>query len=212
MHLPRRLASRCLHQFATLHVLRAPGIWNVPEQSWRWVLGVNLTGVVHGLQAFVPRMLESGEEGHIVNTSSVMGVWSGHGAVYNVSKHAVTSLWEGLFNDLRSLGAPIGVTLLLPAMVASRINTAARNWPDALKVELRPEIERHLEDMEASYLRDGMSPERVGEIALGAIRERRFYAFTHPGSERRVLDRMNAIVEQRDPPLPRTRRPRDDEG
>jgi NAD(P)-dependent dehydrogenase (short-subunit alcohol dehydrogenase family) len=186
-----------------------PGIWNVPEQSWRWMLGVNLMGVVHGLQAFVPRMLDAGEEGHIVNTSSVMGVWSGPGAVYNVSKHAVTSLSEGLFNDLRSFGAPIGVTVLLPGMVASRINTAARNWQDPLKVELHPEIARHLEEMEASYLRDGMSAERVGEITLSAIRERRFYAFTHPGSEQRVLDRMNAIVEHRDPPLPRQRKPRD---
>jgi NAD(P)-dependent dehydrogenase (short-subunit alcohol dehydrogenase family) len=188
-----------------------PGIWNVPEQSWRWVLGVNLMGVVHGLQSFVPRMLDAGEEGHIVNTSSVMGVWSGHGAVYNVSKHAVTSLSEGLWSDLRSFGAPIGVTVLLPGLVASRINTAARNWQDPLKVELRPEIARHLEEMEASYLRDGMSPERVGEITLSAIRERCFYAFTHPGSEQRVLDRMNAIVEHRDPPLPRSPRPRNDD-
>jgi NAD(P)-dependent dehydrogenase (short-subunit alcohol dehydrogenase family) len=188
-----------------------PGIWNVPEQSWRWMLGVNLMGVVHGLQAFVPRMLEAGEEGHIVNTSSVMGVWSGHGAVYNVSKHAVTALSEGLFNDLRSLRAPIGVTVLLPGLVASRINTAARNWQDPLRVELHPEIERRLEEMEASYLRDGMSPERVGEITLDAIRERRFYVFTHKGSEQRVLDRMNAIVEHRDPPLPRPPRPRDDD-
>jgi NAD(P)-dependent dehydrogenase (short-subunit alcohol dehydrogenase family) len=185
-----------------------PGIWNVPEKSWRWVLGVNLMGVVHGLQSFVPRMLEAGEEGHIVNTSSVMGVWSGHGAIYNVSKHAVTSLSEGLFTDLRSFGAPIGVTVLLPGLVASRINTAARNWPETLRVELLPEIERHLLDMESFYLRDGMSPERVGEIALAAIRERRFYAFTHPGSEQRVLDRMNAIVEQRDPPMPPPPTPR----
>jgi NAD(P)-dependent dehydrogenase (short-subunit alcohol dehydrogenase family) len=188
------------------------GIWNAPSESWQWMLGVNLMGVVHGLQAFVQRMLDGGEDGHIINTSSVMGVWSGGGAIYNVSKHAVTALSEGLHHDLAARGARIGVSVLLPGLVASRINTAARNWPDALRtkeVDLHPEIQRRLEEMEAFYLRAGMPPEQVGEIALQAILKRQFYVFTHPGSEQRVNERMRAIVEHTDPPSPVAARARD---
>jgi NAD(P)-dependent dehydrogenase (short-subunit alcohol dehydrogenase family) len=208
------LADAVHARYGTVHVLcnnagvggatsNHHGIWKPPIESWRWMLGVNLMGVVHGLQAFVPRMLDSGEEGHIVNTSSVMGVWSGSGAIYNVSKHALTALTEGLYHAGGGRPPPLDVSLLLPGLVASRINTAARNWAGSTRpsdAQFHPELQRRLEEMEAFYLREGMPPERVGEIVLDAIRERRFYVFTHPGSEQRVRDRMQAIIEHTDPP------------
>jgi NAD(P)-dependent dehydrogenase (short-subunit alcohol dehydrogenase family) len=208
------LAAAAHARYGAVHVLcnnagvggatgNLPGIWNAPAESWNWMLGVNLMGVVHGLQAFVPEMLAHGEDGHIVNTSSVMGVWAGPGAIYNVSKHALTALTEGLYYDLRASRARIGVSLLLPGLVASKINTAARNWPRELRgetVDLHPQIQHRLEQMEAFYMREGMAPERVGEIALHAIRTQRFYVFTHPGSEQRVLDRARAIEQGLKPP------------
>jgi NAD(P)-dependent dehydrogenase (short-subunit alcohol dehydrogenase family) len=187
------------------------GIWNSSPDAWRWVLGVNLMGVVHGLQAFVERMLAHGEAGHIVNTSSVLGVWGGRAGIYGISKHAVTALTEGLFHELKGLDARLGVSLLLPGLTATRINTAARNRPEALKqagIEISPEMQRMMEEMEARYMERGMAPERVGEIVLNAIRARRFYVFTHPGSQELVEQRMRAILDGADPaPGPRYGRP-----
>lgn len=208
------LADAAYARFGAVHVLcnnagvggatsNRMGIWNSPPESWKWMLGVNLMGVVHGLQAFVPRMIEGAQEGHIVNTSSVAGVWAGPGAIYNVSKHAVTALSEGLFYDLQGAGVPIGVTLLLPGLVGTRINTAARNRPAELTTPqnaLPPELQQALQYMDERYQQNGMKPERVAEIVLDAIRARRFYAFTHEGSEKRVAARMQAIMAQGDPP------------
>ena len=203
------LAEAAYERFGRVHILcnnagvggatgGGPGIWNQPPESWNWMMGVNFMGVVHGLQAFVPRMLAHGETGHIVNTSSVLGVWGGGGGIYGVSKHAVTALTEGLFCDLAGQNAAIGASVLLPALTATRINTAARNNPDTLKA-IEPRVREFLEEMETRYMRDGMDPVEVGRIVLAAIREGRFYIFTHPGSEQYVESRMRAIVDGADP-------------
>jgi NAD(P)-dependent dehydrogenase (short-subunit alcohol dehydrogenase family) len=216
------LADAVRARFGNVHVLcnnagvggatgGGRGIWNARPEAWDWVLGVNLMGVVHGLQAFVEGMLAHGEEGHIVNTSSVLGVWGGRAGIYGISKHAVTSLTEGLFHELKGLDARIGVSLLLPGLTATRINTAARNRPESFSrsgIELSPEIQRMMQEMEAQYLERGMAPEQVGEIVLDAIRTRRFYVFTHANSQALVEERMRAILDGTDPsPGPRYGRP-----
>lgn len=215
------LADAARKRFGKVHVLcnnagvggatgGGPGIWNAPPESWGWMMGVNFMGVVHGLQAFVPGMLEHGEEGHIVNTSSVLGVWGGGGSIYSISKHAVTILTEGLFHDLRAREAKIGVSVLLPALTATRINTAARNRPAELKPrdqDFGLKVQKFLEDMEARYMRDGMDPRRVGETVLEAIRDARFYVFTHPGTEQYIEKRMRAMIDGLNPdPGPTGRR------
>lgn len=180
----------------------APGIWNAPPESWQWVMGVNFMGVVHGLQAFVPDMVSHGEPGHIVNTSSVVGVWFGDGSIYSVSKHAVTALTEGLFQDLKRQQSAIHTSLLLPALTATRINTGARNRPEELKPggqDLAPEVSNYMQVMEDQYMRDGMDPVQVGEIVLAAIRDQRFYVFTHPNTESPVERRMRGILENTEP-------------
>jgi NAD(P)-dependent dehydrogenase (short-subunit alcohol dehydrogenase family) len=208
------LAAAVRSHFGKVHVLcnnagvggatgGAPGIWNAPPESWQWVMGVNFMGVVHGLQAFVPDMLGHGEPGHIVNTSSVVGVWTGDGSIYGVSKHAVTALTEGLYRDLRRQDARLGVSLLLPALTATRINSGARNRPPALQPSNQhPDMEKFMLEMDARYQRDGMDPVRVGEIVIAAIRAGQFYVFTHEGTQRLVENRMRAMVDNGYPDLP----------
>lgn len=206
------LARAALDRFGKVHVLcnnagvggatgGGPGVWNAPPESWDWTLGVNFHGVLHGLQAFTEHMLSHGEPGHIVNTSSVLGVWTGAGTPYSVSKHAVTALTEGLFADLETFDARIGVSLLLPELTATRINTAARNWREASSF-IDPDMRHRMEQMESRYMAQGMSPDEVAAKTLDAIRHRRFYVFTHPGAERRVRERMQAIIDGTDPVAP----------
>ncbi len=107
--------------------------WDATDDDWRWVLGVNLMGVVHGVRSFVPRMRARGMAAHIVNTSSAAGLATiGGSAVYCASKHAVVAFSECLAKDLEQVGSPIGVSVLCPSLVATRIDQSQRNRPAAL--------------------------------------------------------------------------------
>jgi NAD(P)-dependent dehydrogenase (short-subunit alcohol dehydrogenase family) len=175
-------------------------LWATSENDWNWILGVNLMGVVHGIRSFVPRMLAHGEEGHIVNTSSVLGLSTGGGSIYSVSKHAVTRLSEGLWHDLRAIDAPIGVSVLCPGMVATHIVTAERNRPSHLRDDLddadRSRRQAGRAAAEQRFLADGMDPTRVAEMVRDAIIEGRFYVLTHPESIKpQVERRLEAILE-----------------
>ncbi|MGI8552639.1 MAG: SDR family NAD(P)-dependent oxidoreductase, partial [Dehalococcoidia bacterium] len=123
------LARRTLESFGAVHILcNNAGVsgggratWDATEADWQWVLGVNLWGVIHGIRVFVPIMLNQGTEGHIVNTASVLGLSSGPGAPYGVSKHAVVRLSEGLYYDLLARGSRLRASVLCPGMIATRI-------------------------------------------------------------------------------------------
>ena len=116
-------------------------LWENTDKDWNWVLGVNLMGVVHGIQHFVPRMLEAnrhGTPGHIVNTASMAGwLCAPLMGVYNVSKHAVVALSETLHHDLRLAQSTIGVTALCPAFVPTGIADSHRNRPKTLPTRRR---------------------------------------------------------------------------
>ncbi len=176
-------------------------IWATTENDWSWVLGVNLMGVVHGIRAFVPRMLAHGEPGHVVNTSSVLGLSTGSGSIYSVTKHAVTRLSEGLWHDLRAAGSAIGVSVLCPGMVATRIVTAERNRPVHLQdAAVDSERETRRLAMQERFLADGMPPELVAQMVVNAIEEGRFYVLTHPDQIRhQVEQRMRAILDGSQP-------------
>ena len=181
-------------------------IWAQSQKDWDWVMGVNFWGVVNGLRAFTPRMIAHGEPGHIVNTSSILGLTTGAGSIYNVSKHAVTRLTEGLYHDLKAADARIGVTVLCPGMIATNIITSARNRPDDLTDDGDlPDAARQqaIAAMDARFKADGMAPREVGEKVAQAILDDQFYLLTHAENMEGVKRRFDDILHLRDPSPPR---------
>ena len=132
----RALRDRALDRFGTVHLVHNNAgiglggpIWEVSEEDWRWILGVNLWGVVHGVATFVPVLIEQGE-GHVVNTASIAGLIAAPFlGPYNATKQAVVAISETLFKDLQAVGAPIGVSVLCPGFVQTRIAESDRNRP-----------------------------------------------------------------------------------
>jgi NAD(P)-dependent dehydrogenase (short-subunit alcohol dehydrogenase family) len=199
------LARRAYERFGAVHVVcnnagvaLAGPVWEHSLDDWRWLLGVNLWGVVHGIRSFVPRMLEKKTPGHIVNTASVAGLTSAPGlGVYNVSKHAVVTLSETLAKDLAMAGASIKVSVLCPGFVNTRILDSSRNRPAAFGAE-RPRP-ADLEPIIRSLIAAGMSPADVAQHVLRAVEEERFYVLTHPDFTAQVKERCQDIVDGRTP-------------
>ena len=133
----RELRDRALDRFGAVHLVHNNAgvglggpIWEVTEEDWRWILDVNLWGVVHGVHTFVPLLIEQGE-GHVVNTASIAGlVASPFLGPYNATKQAVVGISETLFKDLQMAGSPVGVSVLCPGFVQTRIDESERNRPD----------------------------------------------------------------------------------
>ncbi|WP_325355583.1 SDR family NAD(P)-dependent oxidoreductase [Acidisoma sp.] len=178
------------------------GIDNIFLDSWRWVIDVNLMGVLHGIRAFLPHIRAHGEGGHIVNTASMAGMNSGLGfSAYSASKFAVVNMSEGLAAELKSLG--IGVTVICPGFVRTRIMESGRNRPDRYGSARTPDpnspdgkLLAHLIELNQA----GIDPADVAAQTLKAIRENRLYVFTHPGGEWRteVEERFTAILAAMD--------------
>lgn len=206
------LARRAFDEFGAVHVLcnnagvggGGGRVWELTENDWRWTLGVNLWGVIHGLRAFVPRMIAQQSEGHIVNTASVFGLYSGGPAPYGVSKFGVTRISESLFYDLKEAGSSLRCSVLCPGMIATRITESGRNRPGALQNEQDAATRRQMEDQSravtAIFQERGMPPAQVGDIVVEAIRAERFYILTHPDAVKgQVRARMEAILDEGDP-------------
>lgn len=159
-------------------------IWETSDADWQWVLGVNLLGVVHGIQSFVPAMVAAGHEGHIVNTSSVLGLSTGGGSIYSVTKHAVTRLTEGLWYDLRAAGSAVGASVLCPGLIATHIVSSGRNRPahlsDADEADADPAAAAQVDALQSYFLAAGMPPGEVADMVADAIVADRFYVLTHP--------------------------------
>ncbi|MGH2851600.1 MAG: SDR family NAD(P)-dependent oxidoreductase, partial [Solirubrobacteraceae bacterium] len=146
----------------------------MPPSQWDFVIGVNLWGVVYGLQAFLPGMIER-DGGHVVSTSSVDGIVTVPNATsYNAAKHAVTALSETLYRELEVAGSGVGVSVLCPGAVATNIVASARHWParlgpaPAVRDEPYPELDSVI------------SAAAVAEVTFAGIAERRFWILTHP--------------------------------
>jgi NAD(P)-dependent dehydrogenase (short-subunit alcohol dehydrogenase family) len=188
------LRDETLSSYGAVHVLcnnagvgggnPAP-IWDQPTEEWDWVMGVNLDGVIHGIQRFVPVMVEQGVPGHVVNTASIAGLVNGAG-IYGVTKHAVVALSEAMYRDAQARGLPIGVSVLCPGWVNTRIHEAERNRPEAPRETQAPldPIVQQMRDFVVQQIQQGMDPKDVGRQVVAAIRENRFYILTHPGHQR----------------------------
>jgi len=201
------LADAAYGRFGAVHVLcnnagvGAGGqIAELSLADWQWVLGVNLWGVIHGLHAFVPRMLAGAEPGHVVNTASLAGHVAGpFMGPYSASKFAVVAISEALYHEMNMSGGAIGVSVLCPGWVDTNIHASERNRPASLGGGGRVEDGRA--DMLKQVLASGMPPAEVASLVLQAIRDGRFYVLTHPDMTPAVEARMKAIVEGANPAL-----------
>jgi len=162
------------------------------RKDWEWVLGVNLWGVIHGVTAFLPRMLAAGTPAHIVNTASMAGFFAAPGmAPYAVSKFGVVALSESMRAELD--GGPVGVSVLCPGWVSTRIHESDRNRPDALRVE-RPEADPALRDGIRQVIEGGLDPAEVAGLVFDAVRADRFWVFTHPEMVRATARRHEDVL------------------
>jgi NAD(P)-dependent dehydrogenase (short-subunit alcohol dehydrogenase family) len=187
----RALERAAVERFGAVHVLcnnagvslPAKRVWKVGLDDLDWMLRINLWGVVHGIKAFVPGMIERGEPAHVVNTASISGLL-GFAAIggYAASKFAIVGLSESLLHDLRARDAPVDVSVLCPGWTATGLGENSRR--------LRPEAGAD-GDMPA----DGaLAPEQVADMVVAAIGERRFWILTHPGYADALERRQRTIV------------------
>jgi NAD(P)-dependent dehydrogenase (short-subunit alcohol dehydrogenase family) len=198
-----RAANASYEAFGNVHVIcnnagvgGGSGIDDISLDTWRWVLGVNLMGVLHGIRTFLPHIRAHGEGGHIVNTASMAGMQSGLGfSPYAASKFAVVAMSEGLAMQLKPLG--IGVSVLCPGFVRTSISESARNRPDRYGPAQTPDpaspagtLAAHL----AKHSQAGLDPSEVARQVLTAIREDELYVFTHPEMRDEVEERFAAII------------------
>ncbi len=191
-------------------------IWEHSAADWEWVLGVNVMGVAHGVRVFTPRMLEAASadpsyEGHIVNTASMAGLLNPPNmGVYNVSKHAVVSLSETLFQDLSLVTDQVGASVLCPYFVATGIHQSHRNRPaDPAAAPARPtRSQRVAQAMVSKAVESGrVSAAQVAALVFDAVRERRFYIYSHPKALGAVQTRLEDVMQARNPTDPFADRP-----
>src|SRR5712692_4776040 len=174
--------------------------WENSLADRQWILGVNLWGVIHGVRAFVPRLIEQ-NEGHVVNTASVAGLISPPGSgAYNVTKHAVVALSETLHPDLRSRGSAVGVSVLCPAYVPTRITESERNRPKEFQPGVKSKETLAKEAMLKKAVASGrLSADDVAQAVVAAVKQNRFYILTHPRIKGAIRARMEDILEERAP-------------
>ncbi len=203
------LRDRAVERFGSVQVVcnnagvGAGGlVWEHSLDDWQWVMGVNLWGVIHGVKSFTPLMLEQGE-GHIVNTASMAGLTSApFMGIYNVTKHSVVTLSETLHSDLQIVGASgVGVSVLCPGWVQTRIHEAGRNRPGADGAVQAAEgaDDAGFADMVGNLIAGGLEPTDVAAMVVDAVRTRRFYILTHPDWAPMITDRTDRIVAGKDP-------------
>jgi NAD(P)-dependent dehydrogenase (short-subunit alcohol dehydrogenase family) len=170
-------------------------LWECPPGEWDWVLGVNPGGVINGVRAFMPLLLEQ-DAGHMVNTSSIFGVFAGTLGPYGVSKHAVAALTETLYFNLKAQGVShVGVSVLCPGAVRTNFGTSARNRPSwAGPPVVRGEAEQESAERFDKLSATGASPAEVAAIVVDGIRARRFYLLTSENRNEAVTRRGEEIV------------------
>ncbi len=203
------LAQFAYDTFGAVHVLcnnagvfQGGLLWECSDADFEWTFRVNLMGIVHGVRAFVPRMLAAETEGHIVNTVSMAGLaTTPFSGPYDVSKFAAMAATECLAHDLAAVGAAIKVSAVVPGLVDTGISRSRRNRPvdlDSPQSEGGAFVEQALADGIAG----GMSPSAVADLVVDAIREEQFLVPTRPSYARQLAERTEDLVVKRLPRSP----------
>lgn len=196
----QKIADAAVKEFGAVHIacnnagvtLHGKRIWEVTPEEWDWIEGVNLHGVMHGIQIFLPLIQSHGAEGHVVNTASIAGFQVAphrRSGAYAATKFAVVALTESMWNDLHD--TPVGASVLAPAAVKTRIYMSNEIRPDRFggpyeTASLNP-LQRELEG--------GLDPDVVGSRVLRAIRDRDLYIFTHMQTREWLLARHKRIID-----------------
>ncbi|CAG9198275.1 NADP-dependent 3-hydroxy acid dehydrogenase YdfG [Paraburkholderia tropica] len=211
------LAQAALDAYGKVHLLfnnagvgTGGYLWESSAKDWEWVFGVNVMGVANGVRSFAPIMLKQGERAHIVNTASVAGLLSPPAmGVYNASKHAVVSLTETLYHDLKNVSDVVSCSLLCPAFVPTGIANAERSRPDDLRNDEPPTRSQQAADLQLQRaVRSGrLTPDDVAKATFDAVRDARFYILTHPGILASVKLRHEDIETLRNPTDPLSLKP-----
>ncbi len=189
-------------------------VWENSVDDWNWVLGVNLWGVVHGVRLFTPMMLEAAKsdpdyEGHIVNTASMAGLLNAPNmGIYNVSKHAVVSLTESLYQDLSLVTDQVSASVLCPYFVPTGISQSHRNRPADMPAAKPTQSQLIGQAMSDKAVSSGkVTAAEVAQKVFEAMEAGQFYIYSHPKALGNVQQRMEAIVMGNNPPDPFTARP-----
>ena len=196
--------KRTFAEFGKIHILcnnagvsRAGPVETIAASDWDWVIGVNLKGLIHGLQLFLPHMKAHGEEGHIVNTASINGVAGAPLAgPYSATKFAVVGLSEVLAAELAE--TPIGVSVLCPRWVKTRMLDNGRNRPARFGGPIKLDADNVNAERNARYakaLESGLDPADVAQLVIGAIEARRLFVFTHAETRAAVERGYQLMIE-----------------
>jgi NAD(P)-dependent dehydrogenase (short-subunit alcohol dehydrogenase family) len=205
------LAKKTLNEFGAVHLLfnnaglEVRGtVWEQTLADWEWIISVNLWGVIHGIRVFVPIMLRQQTECHIVNTASTASLICSPGlGSYKVTKQGILGLSETLYLELKQRNTQLGVSVVCPSFVRTRIQQSERNRPTDLQnqpgeVQISPE-----EQSQIQWFREqnekGMSTEQFAEIVFNGIKKNQFYIISHPESMTSIRQRMEDILHQRNP-------------
>ncbi|MHA2287287.1 MAG: SDR family NAD(P)-dependent oxidoreductase [Promethearchaeota archaeon] len=201
-----RLARKTVDAFGEVHLLcnnagvgMAGFLWDCTLTDFNWVIGVNLWGVIHGIRTFIPIMLKQNNECHIVNTASMSGLITGEAAngIYSITKHGVIALSESLRTAFIPLNSKIGVSVVCPGIVNTKITNCERNRPEELRgPDYESSMERFIkrypksEETVKAYVKmydDGTSPDQAGDVIFECIKKNIFYIFTETGSHWKEL-------------------------
>lgn len=185
----RALAKITLDTFGAVHVLcnnagvqvTAP-TWQIPLSEWKWALGVNVWGVIHGVHVFVPIMMEQNEPCHIVNTASMAGLISAPMmSCYSVTKHAVVTLSETLAMEMKQFGTQIGVSVLCPGFVQTALHDSERNRPVSDEPDtLTPEMREMLKQSVTALVASGKQASEIADVVLAGIVAKKLHILSHP--------------------------------
>ena len=215
------LASAVFERFGAPHfVFNNAGVgagglvWENTVEDWEWLLGVNLWGVIHGVRLFTPMMLDAAKQdpnyqAHIVNTASMAGLLTPPNmGIYNVTKHAVVSLTETLYQDLKLVSDQVSASVLCPYFVPTGINNSERNRPDALKPQVVTQSQLIGQAMSNKAVSSGkVSAAQVAQMVFDAMLADQFYIYSHPKALGNAQTRFDAIVQGDNPPDPFAERP-----
>lgn len=207
----RLLAGKTLDSFGEVHLLfnnagvgAGTFLWESTLADWQWVMGVNLWGIIYATSIFVPIMLKQEKDCYIVNTASEAGLGTGPiNGIYRITKHAVVSFSETLYHELQLISSKIGVSVLCPGFVNTRICDAQRNRPVELinPVEINNSSSQGnmVDQMIREAVAKGMSPEEAADITFRAIKKKQFYILTDSEGKKAVRQRMEDILNEHNP-------------